>query len=517
MSNFPQHVQQAQSLLQSTLDDGRIKLKFISTIGTGAYGTVLLAERLDDYYRPLNELYAVKCLPKFGLDDRQKAFQRREIALHGLACSHQHIATVHAIIDSPATIFVVLEYASDGDLFSMITERFKYLDHDQLIKKVFLQIIDAVQHCHRLGIYHRDLKPENILCTDDGNSVLLADFGLATSERRSGDFGCGSSFYMSPDCHGALTHRKVPYCTKRNDIWSLGVILVNLTCGRNPWKEASLTDETFSAYLREPDFLKTILPISDLTNNILKRIFTIDPIQRCSLDELKQRILQVEKFTLTPAQLKHAHKAARQAAAATSSAAASALAVRNIQIPKQVDHEQVIVAPSPPPPIAKETGSPKRVRVRQRVHKNDKLPLTPPTTPPKESNLQHLRRVERKPNLKKTAVPVESSDSSGNSNDTDSSFTSKQPESLLTPLSTPPESPSDAHIKFSGGTPKSSTFSKLTQMFKPSRFNSNSPSPQAQQAMNIDIDSDFGDHNERQIERVSYPSALAIDIYGMSK
>lgn len=198
MSSYPQHVQQAQSLIHSTLDDGRIKLKFVKTIGTGAYGTVLLAERLDDYYRPLDEFYAVKCLPKFGLDERQKAFQRREIALHGLACSHPQIATVHAIIDSPATIFVVLEYAQDGDLFSMITERFKYIDNDELIKHVFLQIVDAVQHCHRLGIYHRDLKPENILCTQDGDSVLLADFGLATSDRRSGDFGCGSSFYMSP-------------------------------------------------------------------------------------------------------------------------------------------------------------------------------------------------------------------------------------------------------------------------------------------------------------------------------
>ncbi|TIB07558.1 hypothetical protein E3P92_04006 [Wallemia ichthyophaga] len=512
MSNFPQHVQQAQSLLQSTLDDGRIKLKFISTIGTGAYGTVLLAERLDDYYRPLGELYAVKCLPKYGLDDRQKAFQRREIALHGLASSHQNIATVHAIIDSPATIFVVLEYAQAGDLFSMITEQFKYIDNDELIKSIFLQIVDAVQHCHRLGIYHRDLKPENILCTAGGNNILLADFGLATSERRSGDFGCGSSFYMSPDCHGALTHRKVPYCTKRNDIWSLGVILVNLTCGRNPWKEASLTDETFSAYLREPDFLKTILPISDLTNYILKRIFTIDPIQRCSLDELKQRVMQVEKFTLTPSQLKHAHKAARQAAAATSSAAASAVANRIQQ--QQVDlQQQQMVVPPPPPPIAKELGSPKRPRVRQRANKNDKLPLTPPTTPPKEVNFQHLRRVERKPNLKKVAVPVESSDSSCNSNETDGSFTSKQPESLLTPLSTPPASPNDASPKFNSTT-KSSAFSKLTQIFKPSRFHTGTPE---QQAMNIDVESDFGDQIDQQIERVSYPSALAIDINGMTK
>ena len=180
------------------MDDGRIKLKFLTIIGTGAYGTVLLAQRLDNYFRNLNEYYAVKCLPKFGLDDRQRAFQRREIALHGLASSHQNIATVHAVIDSPSTIFVVLEFAKDGDLFSMITERFKYIDNDALIKSIFLQIIEAVQHCHKLGIYHRDLKPENILCTKDGDHILLADFGLATSERRSGDFGCGSSFYMSP-------------------------------------------------------------------------------------------------------------------------------------------------------------------------------------------------------------------------------------------------------------------------------------------------------------------------------
>lgn len=225
--------------------------------------------------------------------------------------------------------------------------------------------------------------------------------------------------------------------------------------------------------------------------------------------------MQVEKFTLTPSQLKHAHKAARQAAAATSSAAASALALRHQQEQSQLQQQQQqLVVPPPPPPIAKESGSPKKVRVRQRVHKYDKLPLTPPTTPPKEGNLQHLRRVERKPNLKKVAVPVESSESSCNSNDTDSSFTSKQPESLLTPLSTPPASPNDANLKFNT-TSKSSAFSKLTQMFKPSRFNS--PTPQPHQAMNIDIESDFGDHIDQQIERVSYPSALAIDINGMSK
>lgn len=87
------------------------------------------------------------------------------------------------------------------------------------------------------------------------------------------------------------------YACAPNDIWSLGVILVNLTCGRNPWKSASTKDSTFRAYLADRQFLKSILPLSDELNEILNMVFEIDPSRRISLAELRHRIATCGPFT----------------------------------------------------------------------------------------------------------------------------------------------------------------------------------------------------------------------------
>lgn len=90
------------------------------------------------------------------------------------------------------------------------------------------------------------------------------------------------------------------YMSAANDVWSLGVILVNLTCGRNPWKRASVEDSTFQAYLKDPFFLKTILPLSSEMVSILSRVFELDPMKRISIPELRQLILECPRFTENP-------------------------------------------------------------------------------------------------------------------------------------------------------------------------------------------------------------------------
>lgn len=332
--------------------------------------------------------YAVKCLSKVGLDSRQRSFQRREIMLHTIASNHASVVTLHRVIDAPEDpcVYVILDYCPDGDLFSMITEHQRYLvaqpeslasledaafdaaqkagmdgqryidenqeilranaarekqryeaeraDMDQLIKKVFHQILDAVEFCHSYGIYHRDLKPENILCLQGGAKVVLADFGLATGEKASSDFGCGSTFYMGPECQGGITTRLTEYSTEANDIWSLGVILVNLICGRNPWKQACTADETFREYLRRPDFLMDILPISPEANDVLKRIFTVRPEWRISTVDLRKMVDSVRHFTVTDEQMKireHDNRIRASQARAAQKAAAQQAAAQNKQ------------------------------------------------------------------------------------------------------------------------------------------------------------------------------------------
>lgn len=272
-------------------------LQLTEILGTGAYGVVYLAVDLKTGGK-----YAVKCLSKFNadgtqLEPRQFAYQQREIRLHWKASNHANVVQMLKIVNDPDCIYVILEYCPEGDLFLNITERGQYVGKDELSRNIFLQILDAVEHCHNLGIYHRDLKPENILVTDRGDTVKLADFGLATSDDRSEDYGCGSTFYMSPECLDPSA-RKPYYMCAPNDVWSLGVILVNLTCGRNPWKQASFQDSTYRAYSGSKDFLKTILPLSDELNEILGRIFEPNPEQRITLNELRTRIMACSRFTM---------------------------------------------------------------------------------------------------------------------------------------------------------------------------------------------------------------------------
>ncbi|KAF8621651.1 hypothetical protein AX15_007668 [Amanita polypyramis BW_CC] len=277
------------------IDQGRLKL--LDSLGSGAYGKVY---RAVDRTMPKAErkYYAVKCLCKPKPGSRQDEFQTREFAIHRLVHNHPNVVTLHKVISDDFFVYVVLDLYADGDLFSAITERQVFRLDDKLIKHTFTQLVDAVHYCHEKGVFHRDIKPENVLIAENGLHISLADFGLSTMNRVCSEFGCGSSYYMSPECIGKeITCGR--YSTRHSDIWSLGVILTNMISGRNPWRYATTDDECFAAYLHDNDFLRRVLPISEGASSILKKIFKLNPLRRISLPNLREEILKLDTFFLT--------------------------------------------------------------------------------------------------------------------------------------------------------------------------------------------------------------------------
>ena len=99
------------------------------------------------------------------------------------------------------------------------------------------------------------------------------------------------------ECQGGSFAPSGTYSPPFNDIWSLGIILLNLITGRNPWKSASSSDPTFQAYLQSPaNFLPSVLPISPEVNEILLRTLDIDWRNRISITELRRAIKGVRTF-----------------------------------------------------------------------------------------------------------------------------------------------------------------------------------------------------------------------------
>ncbi|OCH94488.1 kinase-like protein [Obba rivulosa] len=279
-----------------TIGSGKHRFYLMNILGRGAYGVVYRARDLSTS-EDNPTYYAIKCLlrhPKFSEYDQG---QKREIAQHKAVSHNPHVVKLHRVIEEEHYVYLVMDYYSGGDLFTAIIDRGAFVKDDERIRSMFLQLIDVLHSCHDHGIFHRDLKPENIMCSADDNSLYLSDFGLATRTKLSTNFGCGSSYYMSPECLGIYASQR-PFSTSRSDIWALGVIFVNLLTGRCPWHVASpQEDEGFRQFVQEGvPYIRRMLAISEDSGRILTRIFELDPSRRVTLNELRTMVEQARTF-----------------------------------------------------------------------------------------------------------------------------------------------------------------------------------------------------------------------------
>ncbi|KAM6894994.1 calcium/calmodulin-dependent protein kinase type II delta 1 chain isoform 3-T3 [Lycodopsis pacificus] len=198
-------------------------------LGKGAFSVVKRCMKIST-----GQEYAAKIINTKKLSARDHQKLEREARICRLL-KHANIVRLHDSISEEGFHYLVFDLVTGGELFEDIVAREYYSEADA--SHCIQQILEAVLHCHQMGVVHRDLKPENLLLASKlkGAAVKLADFGLAIEVQgeQQAWFGfAGTPGYLSPE-----VLRKDPY-GKPVDMWACGVILYILLVGYPPfWDE----------------------------------------------------------------------------------------------------------------------------------------------------------------------------------------------------------------------------------------------------------------------------------------
>ncbi|XP_043953061.1 calcium/calmodulin-dependent protein kinase type II delta 1 chain isoform X1 [Gambusia affinis] len=249
-------------------------------LGKGAFSIVKRCMKISTGHE-----YAAKIINTKKLSARDHQKLEREARICRLL-KHANIVRLHDSISEEGFHYLVFDLVTGGELFEDIVAREYYSEADA--SHCIQQILEAVLHCHQMGVVHRDLKPENLLLASKlkGAAVKLADFGLAIEVQ--GDqqawFGfAGTPGYLSPE-----VLRKDPY-GKPVDMWACGVILYILLVGYPPfWDEDQhklYQQIKAGAYdFPSPEWDTVTAEAKDLINKML----TINPAKRVTAaDALK--------------------------------------------------------------------------------------------------------------------------------------------------------------------------------------------------------------------------------------
>ena len=270
------------------LDD---KYLLVRKLGEGGFGHVYLAQDtvLKEHY------VALKCL-KIDESARERYLIREMDFLSTLA--DPHVVGFYHHFQTKDTLFLVMEYCSGGSLRELLAAEGEVAP--QKAADWVIQLCGTLQKVHAHGIVHHDLKPENILFNAEG-TLKIADFGVANTRG-------GTLSYMCPELF--LPTENVSRTDGRVDIYSLGVTLLELVTGQNPFFHLSEGD-LLNAKVRL-DFETAKLP-EWLKEIVLKALHPKPELRFQTMQELKEAIESRHVPYIFSRKRIQAHKAALKA------------------------------------------------------------------------------------------------------------------------------------------------------------------------------------------------------------
>jgi serine/threonine protein kinase/Tfp pilus assembly protein PilF len=230
--------------------------KILSALGQGGMGSVYLAQdsRLD-------RKVALKFLSGEFVADNWAKRQLIKEAQAVARLDHSNICAVYGFDEIGDHSFIVMQYIEGQTLADLI--RTRSLKPEQ-IGPLAQQIVSALAEAHAHGIIHRDIKPKNIMVTRH-EQVKVLDFGLAKTVPKTFDDATesisqlsrdgllvGTIAYMSPE---QLRGEKLDY---RSDIFSMGTVLYEMACGKNPYAHKTNAEVISAIMSREPESLRQV-------------------------------------------------------------------------------------------------------------------------------------------------------------------------------------------------------------------------------------------------------------------
>jgi serine/threonine protein kinase len=195
---------------------------------------------------------------------------------------HPHVVHILEVMATKTRIFVVMEFVGGGPLNDCLIHR--RID-EASARRVFQQIVCALDYCHSLGVYHRDIKPDNILLDAVGN-IKVADFGLSaltdTAQREAQlHTVCGTPMFIAPE-----VFQRCGYDGAKADVWACGVLLFRLMAGHFPFnhKDTNMYHMIHRCNYRCPRWFSVGLA------RLVRRMICFEPARRITIPEIKENI-----------------------------------------------------------------------------------------------------------------------------------------------------------------------------------------------------------------------------------
>lgn len=222
------------------------------SVGEGTFGKVKIGTHVIT-----GEKVAVKILEKsriIEVADVRRVTREIKILKRN---RHRNIIQLFEVLDTPTTIYLIMEHADGGEMFDYIVAHQRV--EEKLAAMFFHQIVDGAEYLHQMEVTHRDLKPENLLLqsSSEGWLIKIVDFGLSNTHEggKALKTACGSPCYAPPEM---IAGKK--YSGPKADVWSMGVILFALVCGYLPFENsntAMLYKKILAGDYKTPDFVSS--------------------------------------------------------------------------------------------------------------------------------------------------------------------------------------------------------------------------------------------------------------------